>query len=221
MVDQSDVGRRLRERRTSVGATVEETARSAHVDPGYLEYLETDADPHPSPEVIARLATALGTTSKLLHGAGQDLPPGRAGGRSGADLLALTEVECGALIAPGGVGRFVYVEPRGPVAIPVNYRMLDGQPVFRTAEETAAVRRAVGHRGSLQVDRLDDALTEGWSVLVSGIVHRLSDPGALGRAQRVGVEPWAGGHRHTWLLIEPEMITGRRIRHGRTSSGGR
>jgi len=34
----------------------------------------------------------------------------------------------------GGVGRFLFVTDRGPVAVPVNYGMLGSDIVFRTSE---------------------------------------------------------------------------------------
>ena len=50
----------------------------------YLEYLETSAIADPRPDVLIRLADALGTTAAALHGGGLGLPPGWASSRGPA-----------------------------------------------------------------------------------------------------------------------------------------
>ena len=64
---------------------------------------------------------------------------------------------------------------------------------------------------SFEVDRLDEAMSEGWSVLVTGRVRRVS-PDELGQLETLGLEPWAGGERTAYLRLEPHEVTGRRIR---------
>jgi hypothetical protein len=52
---------------------------------------------------------------------------------------------------------------------------------------------------SFSVDRVDDALAEGWSVLASGEVAVITDPAGLAGASRLGIEPWAGGQRDVFV----------------------
>ena len=40
------------------------------------------------------------------------------------------------ILAAGGAGRVVFMTRRGPVAVLVNYRVLEGDVVFRIAEDT-------------------------------------------------------------------------------------
>jgi len=141
------------------------------------------------------------------------LPPGQRRAAGHPVLAELTPAGCRELLAPGGVGRFLFVTERGPVAVPVNYGMLGGDIVFRTSDAgcVAAAARP-GSLVSFSVDRIDDALAEGWSVLASGDAVVLPDPAGRAVAARLGIEPWAGGQRDLVLRLTPREVTGRRIR---------
>jgi hypothetical protein len=65
---------------------------------------------------------------------------------------------------------------------------------------------------SVSVDRIDDALAEGWSVLASGEAAVLPGPAGRAVAARLSIEPWAGGQRDLVIRLTPREITGRRIR---------
>lgn len=208
----SDLGRRLVERRTILGLSTAQVAARAAMDPGYLDYLEKAPAPGPTRSALVRLAVVLETSVAALQGADLQSPSGRESTRSPARLHELSTEECRALIAPGGVGRFVYLEGRGPVAVPVNFRMLGGDVVFRTATANSLAQRAGQIRVSFEVDHLDDALEEGWSVLLSGRAHPVTDPADLAEIDRLGVRPWAAGRRDRCLRLVPEEISGRRIR---------
>lgn len=208
----SDLGRRVQERRSQLGLSVERVAAGASIDPGYLDYLESASDPDPSRTTLMRLAAALQTSVAALSGTGRTAPPGRGTARADAVLEPLSLGECTTLISPGGVGRFVFLEDRGPVAVPVNYRMLQGDILFRTSAATSLASRAAQRRVSFEVDHIDEALSEGWSVLVSGEARLVDDPSELAEAQEIGVQPWAGGDRDRYYRLRPIEVTGRRIR---------
>ena len=208
----SDLGRRIRQRRAEMGLSVERAAAGASIDPAYLEYLESARDSDPSRATLVRLALVLDTSPAALRGADQLAPPGRGAARPRACLDELDRDQCFALIAPGGVGRFVYLDRRGPVAVPVNFRMDGEDVVFRTAATTSLSARATQLRVSFEVDHIDEALSEGWSVLISGAAHHVEEPEELARVRSLGVEPWAGGARDRYLRIRPQEVSGRRIR---------
>ncbi len=206
-----DLGRRVRERRLELGLTVEEVARRAGMEPGYLEYLESNVASATS-LMLLRLAGALETTSALLVGGGLERPPGRSPAAASPVLEELEAEECRRLLEQGGVGRVVFTDDRGPVALPVNFRLLDGEVVFRTAND-GVVARAVGRRDTpigFEVDHVDDALAEGWSVLIRGRARPLGDAHDL--AGLAGLEPWTGGERSLYVRVAASELTGRRIR---------
>ncbi|MFG3659416.1 alcohol dehydrogenase catalytic domain-containing protein [Streptomyces sp. NPDC047706] len=62
------------------------------------------------------------------------------------------------------------------------------------------------------VDRIDDALSQGWSVLVRGTARAVTEPDEARRLEeRAYSMPWVGGRRDVWVRIDPVGITGRRI----------
>jgi nitroimidazol reductase NimA-like FMN-containing flavoprotein (pyridoxamine 5'-phosphate oxidase superfamily) len=52
-------------------------------------------------------------------------------------LGSLSEEECQTQLARGQIGRVVFVDGRGPAALPVNYRVLNDDIVFRTPRSRA------------------------------------------------------------------------------------
>jgi hypothetical protein len=159
------------------------------------------------------LAAALETSVDNLSGSGMEAPPGRADPSTRPNLEPLSDHESEALVAPGGVGRFVFSDDRGPVALPVNYRVLDGDIVFRTESDASSLANLAGETVSFEVDHLDEALTEGWSVLLTGISRVIVLPAELEQARSLDIGPWAGGDRDTFVRLIPQVVTGRRIRH--------
>ena len=51
-------------------------------------------------------------------------------------LDRLDEAECLRLIAPGGIGRIVYMGRYGLTVLPVNYKLHQGSILFRTGQDS-------------------------------------------------------------------------------------
>ncbi|MCC3655375.1 MULTISPECIES: helix-turn-helix domain-containing protein [Streptomyces] len=208
--DPGDIGRRITLQRERLGLTREEAAARAGMAPGYLAYLE-EHSADPSAPGIARLAGALGTSVDALRGAGTARPAGRSRAAAHPRLVPLDADECWSLLSSHGVGRIGLSLADDPVIIPVNYVVEAGRLAYRTAPGTATAR-AAGHRVAFEVDAVDDAMSRGWSVLVVGRARHVTEPDMVGRlAELTHAEPWAGGVRDFWVLIDPERLSGRRI----------
>jgi len=207
-----DLGRRVSERRHELGLSVETVAARAGMDPLYLRTLEDNPSPQLSRAALWRLAAALETSMDSVTGGGTQSPPGQADAGPRPALDAIDRVGCDALISSGGVGRIVFDASRGPVALPVNFRILDGDVIFRTAPIPELLVSVGQRRVSFEVDHIDEALAEGWSVLISGDGHVVVDPSEHERAVAAGVTPWAGGDRDVYVRIVAREVTGRRIR---------
>jgi transcriptional regulator with XRE-family HTH domain len=209
----TDLGRRIAEQRNEAHMSVADVAEKAGMSSHYLSYLESSPAANPTPATVTRLAAALGVTPSSLEGAGLNVPPGERSAARNATLHDLTEAECRALIAPGGVGRFLFVQAgRGPVAVPVNFKMDGADVVFRTSRDSV-VADGIGQQPvSFDVDHIDDALSEGWSVLLTGTARLITDSAELGRAQALDIEPWAGRDRELYVRLAPSEVSGRRIR---------
>ena len=212
MSNAGDLGRRVAERRRELGLSSEEVAIRAGMHPGYLETLEQSPSSQLARSALLRLAVALETTAEALTGGGIMAPPGRTSPEGRPVLDSLDREACEGLISGGGVGRVVFHEPRGPVALPVNFRVLGDDVVFRTAQSAALIKSLGDGEISFEVDHIDEALGEGWSVLISGEAHEIADAAERKLAQDSGVTPWAGGDRDVYVRIVPGEVTGRRIR---------
>lgn len=125
----------------------------------------------------------------------------------GVELL--TEAECLALLHGEQIGRVGLSVGALPAIFPVNYRMVDGDIVFRTGEGTKHRAALRGSVVGFEVDRIDPVTATGWSVLVVGLAREVEPAGAPGYDD---VIPWAGGERAHVVRIRPEVISGRRVR---------
>ncbi|MFF7640927.1 pyridoxamine 5'-phosphate oxidase family protein [Streptomyces canus] len=205
-----DIGRRVAAERHRQKLSLEETARRARMSPHYLEYLE-DQPADPALATLIRLADALGTTVTALRGAGVDLPPGQGQALLHPQLRDLSPEECRDLLSTHGVGRVAVSTPQGPAVVPVNYEVVNDAIVFRTGPDSAPAR-AVASEVAFEVDHVDDAMSQGWSVLVVGPARVVTEPDVVRQlVDRAHTMPWAGGTREMWVSIEPTRLTGRRI----------
>ena len=208
--DPGDLGRRIVERRHELHLSVAEVAERAGMAADYIEYVEhTPTDL--SSAALMRLARSLEMSSAELLGGDQGRPPGGEDAGRRPLLSDLEASECAAHLSPGGLGRLVFRAAGQPVAHPVNFRMLDGDVVFRSTEGGSISEIAPDEPVSFEVDRLDAAMSEGWSVLAHGTIQKVEDPAELKRVETLGIQPWAGGIRHAYFRLGVTSLTGRRI----------
>ena len=204
--DPGDLSRRLAHRRRELRLSVTQVAARARLTERYVEYLER-YPARPDGDTLRRLAAALRTSPGALLGGGAGLPPGTEPGV----MQKLTTAECWQLITPGGIGRIGFATPSGPVILPVNYVVSAGGIVLRTSKGTLIEGHAY-QKVAFEVDHIDDALHQGWSVLVSGQAHGVLQPLEL-RRMRADTElvPWPPGQHDVWVRIVPVKVTGRRV----------
>jgi nitroimidazol reductase NimA-like FMN-containing flavoprotein (pyridoxamine 5'-phosphate oxidase superfamily) len=130
-----------------------------------------------------------------------------------AELLELSLEACVALLRATVVGRLCFVAKEWPVAIPVNYRLVE-----TSGRRWLAVRTRPGNlvdqapvKVAFEIDGVDPAHRSGWSVLVRGTLHRV-DADAAAFRERFDPDPWIVAERESWLVVEPAVITGRELR---------
>jgi transcriptional regulator with XRE-family HTH domain len=210
--DPGDFGRRVALRRQELGLSRKELAERAGIDAGYLEYLEERPGARPAAETRLHLARALSTTVERLEGSGFGEPVGTGHPPAGvAEVHELDPRECHALLRSGGVARVVFVADRGPVALPVNFRMLGEDIVFRTGDGSIGQAVTAGGVLGFEVDHLDDALGEGWSVLATGHGELVEDKAVLEEIAALDIRSWAGANRPRVVRLRIAELTGRRI----------
>ena len=129
-------------------------------------------------------------------------------------LGTLSPAECFDLLEPGGIGRVGFTAADGIMMLPVNFAVTGKTIIFRTAPDTLLALYADG-QVSFEVDHLDEALHEGWSVLVHGHAHKVTDEREIKHLEDgTHLEPWAPGARDVYVRIAPTRISGRRIQPG-------
>ncbi|MFF7408969.1 helix-turn-helix domain-containing protein [Streptomyces lydicus] len=208
---RSDLGRRATLRRQQLGLTREEVAARAAASPGYLQYVEESAA-EPSIGFMLRLAGALDTTVAELVGGTMELPAGFGKAAAHPEVLVLSPAECRERLSTHGVGRVAMTVDDAPAIFPVNYTVADELIAYRTAPE-AGPAAAAGQEVAMEVDHIDEAFSQGWSVLIVGRAHVVANPYETRRLEEnAHTAPWVGDGRHQWIAIHPTRITGRRIR---------
>jgi nitroimidazol reductase NimA-like FMN-containing flavoprotein (pyridoxamine 5'-phosphate oxidase superfamily) len=128
----------------------------------------------------------------------------------------LDEDQCLNLISGGGIGRIAYTSRSGPAVLPVNYALHDGAVVFRTAahgpldEDLRTGITNADYRVAFEIDDIDMAAKRGWSVLIQGPAHHVTEAEEEA-VRRAAVDTWAPGDRELFVRITPQRITGRRV----------
>ena len=125
-------------------------------------------------------------------------------------LELLTERQCRDLLQTEQIGRVAVSIGALPAIFPVNYRVVDGDIIFRTGE---GLKRRAALRGSVvgfEVDHIDPEAATGWSVMVVGLA-REQEPDEADPPEYGSISPWAGGERSHVIRIHPEVVSGRRI----------
>ncbi|MFI9237414.1 pyridoxamine 5'-phosphate oxidase family protein [Streptomyces cinnamoneus] len=198
-------------RREQLGMTQEEVAARAGMSLAYLRRLEKFSGTF-DPAAMMRLAAALEMPYEELLNGRSDAPPGQPGPGAHPVLMRLSEGECWERLGTHGIGRLGFSSGAELVLLPVNFLVDAHAIVYRTeAGSTAAV--ADGSELAFETDRLDEHLSTGWSVLVTGTAAHITDPDAVrALARRPGARPWAGGTRDLWIRIVPGRVSGRVIR---------
>lgn len=129
---------------------------------------------------------------------------------SGLDVL--TEQECLTLLRTTEVGRVGIVVDGQPLVFPVNYAFEGGSVIVRTDVGTMLTGASLA-LVAFEIDDFDATSHGGWSVMVQGIGHDVTDAldSKSEHLQTVDVSPWAPGHKPRLLRIDARTITGRRF----------
>lgn len=137
----------------------------------------------------------------------------------GRAMEKLDRDECIKLLErhPAGIGRIALAGPR-PNLFPINYAMDRGSVVFRTDAGTKLHAAVENSYVAFEADWVEPSWQLGWSVVVRGQAHVISDPDELARARRLPLLPWAEGDKEFFIRIEPTLVSGRRLLEGATGT---
>jgi nitroimidazol reductase NimA-like FMN-containing flavoprotein (pyridoxamine 5'-phosphate oxidase superfamily) len=129
--------------------------------------------------------------------------------RTGLEVIDVTE--CWDLLATRSVGRLAVSVMNRPDIFPVNYRVVDGSLLLRTAAGMKLAAATLGTAIAFEVDELDEETHHGWSIVIHGTAHEVSGVEDRLQAEDAAVEPWADSQKDRFVRIDVDEITGRRI----------
>lgn len=119
--------------------------------------------------------------------------------------------ECDSLLRQSHLGRIAVVDHEMPLILPVNFVVDESEVVFRT-NPGSKLDAALQHSPvAFEIDGIDSRSQTGWSVLVRGRAHEVTDPVELERLEQLALVSWAPGGRQHYVRVVPEQTTGRRI----------
>ena len=113
------------------------------------------------------------------------------------------------MLAQGRLGRRSVNIRALPAILPMNYTLMDGDIVVRTAPGTKLTAALVNSVVGFEVDRVDSDHTHGWSVLVFGHATEIRDHATLDRVHALPLASWASGEGDHFINIPTEQVTGR------------
>lgn len=100
-----------------------------------------------------------------------------------------------------------------PVVLPVSFAMIDGDIVWRSAQGTKLNDTSSDFVVAFEADHYEADHAQGWSVMVQGLAHVVTDSEELDRARELPLESWtAEGVADRYVCLVPDVVTGRRIR---------
>ncbi len=128
-------------------------------------------------------------------------------------LEHLGEKECLELLRETSIGRIAFVVDDFPVALPVNYRLVetDDQLWVLLRTHPGNVIDHAPQRVAFQIDGVDYSHRGGWSVLVRGTLHHLEADEVRETRSQYDPDPWPADDRDAWLAIKAVAVTGRRL----------
>ena len=129
----------------------------------------------------------------------------------GLGLEQLSRDECLHLMTSAVVGRIIYTRQALPAVELVNFAIDDGDIIIRTDHSGKLAAATRGAVVAFEADSLDTVRHVGWSVTVVGQSQEVTDPGEIGRLERIGLNSWAPGGRQHFIRISPGILNGRRL----------
>jgi uncharacterized protein len=123
----------------------------------------------------------------------------------------LSTNECFELLRSTDVGRLAVSITNLPDIFPINYIVDRGAVLFRTAEGTKLAAAVLGRGVAFEVDGVDDATGQAWSVVIKGRAVELERMQDLFDALDLPLYPWHAAPKHRVVRIEPVDISGRRF----------
>ncbi|MER7182951.1 pyridoxamine 5'-phosphate oxidase family protein [Streptomyces hyaluromycini] len=126
--------------------------------------------------------------------------------------IELGSAEALRLLGSVSLGRIVFTRQALPTVRPVNHVLVDGAVIVRTHERAALTSHTRQAHGTgvvvaYEADDIDPVTHLGWSVVVTGYAHLVTDPLELARYEALSL-PWVDLTMEHTVRIRPDLVTG-------------
>jgi nitroimidazol reductase NimA-like FMN-containing flavoprotein (pyridoxamine 5'-phosphate oxidase superfamily) len=127
-------------------------------------------------------------------------------------LRELSRGDCLGLLGSAAVGRVGISIDAMPAVLPVNFALHEQTIVFRSGPGTKLSAATCGAVVAFEADGYDAEGHTGWSVMVRGVAHEITDAALLEQVRTLPLDSWAlGDHADHFVSIETTLVTGRRF----------
>jgi uncharacterized protein len=127
-------------------------------------------------------------------------------------VTVLSEAECWSFLSSVSLGRLVTIMGGRCEIFPVNFVTQRRTVLFRTAQGTKLYSAVMSDQVAFEAD--DHTVAEGWSVIIRGRAHLLSDNAEIFDAQEAPLLPWLATLKPHFVRVIALEITGRRFKFG-------
>lgn len=128
-----------------------------------------------------------------------------------AGMSVLSTGECFELLETVPIGRVAYQADGAIQIFPVTFRVSGTRIVFRSGLgsklDSAEMKRAC----TFEADQWSETDSQGWSVIVRGIVRPVTDPIRVEALETLQLRPWLQGPDMGWIEIIELDVSGRRL----------
>jgi nitroimidazol reductase NimA-like FMN-containing flavoprotein (pyridoxamine 5'-phosphate oxidase superfamily) len=135
-------------------------------------------------------------------------------------LEVLDRKECLRLLGGNGLGRIAVTSGALPVVLPVDYAMDGDSIIVETGRGTTLDFGTTGAVVAFEVDNLHEHGHCGWTVMVTGVAHEVSDGPDVDRLQDL-LGDGRYGSDERFIRISSELISGRRTHRAHRFSRSR
>jgi uncharacterized protein len=127
-------------------------------------------------------------------------------------VTVLDEDESWSLLSSVSLGRLVTILGGQAEIFPVNFVTQRRTLLFRTAQGTKLYSAVMSDQVVFEAD--DHTATEGWSVIIRGRAHWLTDNVEILDAEEAPLFPWPATVKPHYVRVIALEITGRRFKFG-------
>lgn len=125
-------------------------------------------------------------------------------------MREIPQDDCLELLQGQDVGRMVFADDTGPLALPVNFSVARGTVLVATSPYGSIAKYATKGPVAFEVDESDEYTESGWSVLIRGTASVVPHSD-LRDSHEEPPYSWPEGTRTLVLRITPRDISGRRL----------